>query len=52
MKCESCGMEVKGTPVIENIRGKKHHYCCKGCRDDNWCQKSGAPKKLWKKMHT
>jgi ribosome-binding protein aMBF1 (putative translation factor) len=31
LKCEQCGAQIKGEPVVEEIEGKKHHFCCKGC---------------------
>ncbi len=31
LKCEQCGAPIKEKPVIEEIEGKEHYFCCKGC---------------------
>jgi ribosome-binding protein aMBF1 (putative translation factor) len=31
MRCEICGMKIKGEPVVEELDGEKHYYCCEGC---------------------
>jgi ribosome-binding protein aMBF1 (putative translation factor) len=31
MRCEICGMKIKGEPIVEEIDRKKHYYCCEDC---------------------
>jgi ribosome-binding protein aMBF1 (putative translation factor) len=45
MKCEICGMRIKGEPVIEEIDGEQHYYCCRGCLIYTVCTRDGRVKK-------
>jgi heavy metal translocating P-type ATPase len=29
--CDLCGMAIKGEPVVKEIAGERHTFCCNGC---------------------
>lgn len=29
--CDLCGLDITGAPVVKNIGGEEHHFCCQGC---------------------
>ncbi len=31
MKCDLCGLDIDGPPVVEVIGGEEKHFCCQGC---------------------
>jgi hypothetical protein len=48
MKCESCGMKIRGDAIITRSSESDHYYCCVGCRDDYRCKRDEALRRLWK----
>jgi heavy metal translocating P-type ATPase len=31
LKCDLCGLDIDGPPVVEVIGGEEKHFCCQGC---------------------
>jgi ribosome-binding protein aMBF1 (putative translation factor) len=46
MRCEICGMKIKGEPVVEEIDGEEYYYCCEGCLKYTVCSRDRHVKKF------
>ena len=29
--CALCGLEIHGSPVLQDFAGEEKHFCCQGC---------------------
>jgi ribosome-binding protein aMBF1 (putative translation factor) len=46
MRCEICGMKIKGEPIIEEVDGENHYYCSRGCLIYTVCSRDKRVKKF------
>lgn len=47
MKCESCGMTIDQKPIREVTGGQIRYYCCKGCFEEDLCQRDEPLRKAF-----